>query len=154
MRSIFHFATSASKSVPSWNFTPSSRWKTYVFPPSRTSQDVASSGTILSSGGGVSFNRELYMLFMSQPAGAPWAGPWLASKKAGSPGQAMRRVPPYLGGSAPPRRVASPSTTSRLHHTSQRVFIWTSCVRQHCTMHDELAAQPRRDPHHATIRPH
>src|SRR5207249_10741225 len=36
-----------------------------VFPPSNTSHDLANSGTILSSGGGVSFNSELCMLFMS-----------------------------------------------------------------------------------------
>src|SRR5262249_9806279 len=58
----------------------------------------------------------------------------------------------YLGCSAQPRLVQSTTITNRLNHTSRHIFIWTSFARKHCTMHDELAAQPRRDPHHATTR--
>jgi hypothetical protein len=46
MRSKFHFTISALKSEPSWNFTPRRSLKTYVRPPSLTSQEVASCGTI------------------------------------------------------------------------------------------------------------
>src|SRR5262249_24423164 len=87
---------------------------------------------MLSSGGGVSVRRELYRLCASQPAGDPCAGPWLASKYAGSPGQAIRSVPPYLGGSAPPRLVQRTITTSRPHPTSHCFFIWVSFSSTGC----------------------
>jgi hypothetical protein len=59
-------AAAASKSVPSWNFTPCARWKTHVLPPSWTSHEVARSGTTFHSGGGVMVTRELKMLFHTQ----------------------------------------------------------------------------------------
>src|SRR5262249_30626140 len=74
------------------------------------------------------------------PAGAPCAGPWFALKNAGSPGQAIRSVPPYLGCSAQPRLVHSTITTSTLHHTSQRVFIWASFSTLQTTLADHSLA--------------
>jgi hypothetical protein len=46
IRSKFHFTISAVKSLPSWNLTPRRSLKTYVVPPSRTSHDSASCGTM------------------------------------------------------------------------------------------------------------
>src|SRR5262249_48761892 len=67
-----------------------------------------------------------------------------ASKNAGSPGQAIRSVPPYLGCCPQPRLVPSTTTTSRLHHTSQRVFIGASCVRKPWAMRDGVEGTTRR----------
>jgi hypothetical protein len=51
-RSQFHLTSSAVSSLPSWNLMPLRMWKTYVRPPSWTSQCSAASGLMVGLSGG------------------------------------------------------------------------------------------------------